>query len=129
ILREVHLWSKLRHESIVRMLGISTEFGSTISIVSDWLEMGDAHTYVQNMENDPRPLLADIASGLDYLHSHASGPIIHGDLKGLNVLVSNDRRGLLSDFGYSAITKSTFSMQIDSPCQGGSLPWMAPELL
>jgi len=41
------------------MLGISTEFGSTISIVSDWLEMGDAsYTYVQNKENDPRPLVS-----------------------------------------------------------------------
>jgi len=40
------------------MLGISTEFGFTISIVSDWLEMGDAYTYVQNKENDPRPLVS-----------------------------------------------------------------------
>ena len=40
------------------MLGISTEFDSTISIVSDWLEMGDAHTYVQIKENDPRPLVS-----------------------------------------------------------------------
>ena len=28
------------------------------SIVSDWLEMGDAYTYVQNKENDPRPLVS-----------------------------------------------------------------------
>ena len=54
----MHLWSKLRHENVVRMLGISTEFGATISIVSDWLEMGDAYTYVQNKENDPRPLVS-----------------------------------------------------------------------
>ncbi|KAL4066192.1 kinase-like domain-containing protein [Scleroderma citrinum] len=128
ICREVHLWSKLRHENIVRLLGISTEFGSTISIVSDWLEMGDAHTYVQNKENDPRPLFMDIATGLHYLHSHALGPIFHGDLKGLNVLVSDDCRGLLSDFGLSSLTTSTLSMTVDLP-RGGSLPWMAPELL
>ncbi|KAG6329145.1 hypothetical protein ID866_9944 [Astraeus odoratus] len=128
ILREVHLWSKLHHENIVRMLGICTEFDSTISIVSDWMEMGDAHTYVQNKDNDPCPLFADIARGLHYLHNHEDGPIFHGDLKGPNVLVSGNRRALLTDFGFSALTKSTFSLTINSP-KGGSLPWMAPELL
>ncbi|KAG6329685.1 hypothetical protein ID866_9290, partial [Astraeus odoratus] len=42
ILREAHLWSKLRHDNVIRMLGISTDFGSTISIISDWMGMGDA---------------------------------------------------------------------------------------
>ncbi|KAI6014913.1 hypothetical protein PISMIDRAFT_687935 [Pisolithus microcarpus 441] len=128
ILREVHLWSKLRHDNVVRMIGISTEFGSTISIVSDWMALGNSHSYIQNVENDPRPLLLDIASGLYYLHSHPLGPIFHGDLKGLNVLVSSDRRALLSDFGLSTLQKCTFSMTVLSP-RGGSYPWMAPELL
>ncbi|KIO14138.1 hypothetical protein M404DRAFT_120377, partial [Pisolithus tinctorius Marx 270] len=70
----------------------------------------------------------DIASGLHYLHSHALGPVIHGDLKGPNVLVSTDRRALLSDFGLSTLNLSTFSMTIDT-IRGGSCHWMAPELL
>ncbi|KAG6329636.1 hypothetical protein ID866_9452 [Astraeus odoratus] len=109
------------------MLGVSTEFGGTISIVSDWMEMGDAHTYVQQEQNDPRPLLRDIASGLHYLHTHVLGPVVHGDLKGMNVLVSSDRRALLTDFGFSTLTKSSFNMKV-SPPQGGSFSWMAPEL-
>ncbi|KAI5996602.1 WD40-repeat-containing domain protein [Pisolithus orientalis] len=54
----------------------------------------------------------DTSAG-QYLHSHPLGPIFHGDLKGasmLNVLVSSDRRALLSDFGLSTLQKSTFSM-------------------
>ncbi|KAI6044175.1 WD40 repeat-like protein [Pisolithus marmoratus] len=110
------------------MVGISTEFGSTISIVSDWMALGDAHCYVQYKENDPSPLLMDIASGLYYLHSHPMGPIFHGDLKGFNVLVSSNRQALLSDFGLSTLQQSTFSMTVVAP-RGGSYPWMAPELL
>ncbi|KAI6000339.1 kinase-like domain-containing protein [Pisolithus orientalis] len=128
LFREVHTWSKLRHENIVPMLGISTEFDSTLSIVSDWMPMGDARTYIQNAENDPRPLLRDIANGLYYLHSHELGPVIHGDLKGPNVLVSSDRRALLSDFGLSTLNVSTFNMTTEAT-RGGSFPWMAPELI
>ncbi|KAI6130888.1 kinase-like domain-containing protein [Pisolithus thermaeus] len=128
LFREVHVWSKLRHENIVPMLGISTGFDFTVSIISEWISLGNAHNYVQNTENDPRLLLEDITSGLYYLHSHDLGPIVHGDLKGLNVLVSSDRRALLSYFGLSTLNISTFSMSIDTP-RGGSCHWMAPELL
>ncbi|KAI6040467.1 kinase-like domain-containing protein [Pisolithus marmoratus] len=70
----------------------------------------------------------DIASGLHYLHRHLLGPVFHGDLKGVNVLVSSDRRALLSDFGLSTFQKSTFSMTVVNP-RGGSYSWLAPELL
>ena len=30
--------------------------------------------------------MADIARGMCYLHTHPSGPIVHGDLKGVGVL-------------------------------------------
>ncbi|KAG6325705.1 hypothetical protein ID866_13384, partial [Astraeus odoratus] len=128
ILHEAHLWSKLRHPNIVRMLGISTDFDSTISIISEWMVLGDAHAYVQNKANDPRPLLMDIANGLRYLHTYPSGPIFHGDLKGFNILVSGGHRGHLADFGLSNLSTSSFSMTVELSC-GGSLRWMAPELL
>ncbi|KAI6001469.1 kinase-like domain-containing protein [Pisolithus albus] len=127
LFREVHTWSKLRHKNIVPMLGISTELDSTISIISEWMPLGNAHDYVKNTERDPRPLLEDIASGLYYLHSHELG-IVHGDLKGCNVLVSSNRRAQLADFGLSTLNISTFSMTVD-PQKGMTLRWTAPELL
>ncbi|KAI6116462.1 kinase-like domain-containing protein, partial [Pisolithus sp. B1] len=144
LLKEVHTWSKLHHENIVPMLGISTEFDFTISIISEWMPLGNAHEYVKNTEHDPRPLvsesvlfafalleillqLEDIASGLDYLHSHEFR-VVHGDLKGVNVLVSGNCRALLTDFGLSTLNISTFSMTVD-PKSGITLRWTAPELL
>ncbi|KAI6044476.1 WD40-repeat-containing domain protein [Pisolithus marmoratus] len=82
ILREVHLWSKLRRDN--HRIGTA---------------MGYAHSYVKSEEIDPRPLLVDIASGLYYLHSHSPASIFHGDSKGLDVVVSSDRRAQLSGFG------------------------------
>ncbi|KAI6150061.1 kinase-like domain-containing protein [Pisolithus thermaeus] len=89
---------------------------------------GSARSYVQDRRNDPRPLIRDIAEGLHYLHSHPKGPIIHGDLKGDNVLIDQNGRALLTDFGLSVHINSSFTMTVNSPC-GGSLYWMAPELV
>ncbi|KAG6327803.1 hypothetical protein ID866_11286 [Astraeus odoratus] len=128
IVRQIDLWSKLRHENVHHILGISTDFDCTISIISNWMAMGNAHLYVQNKENDPRPLLMDIASGLQYLHTHELGPIIHSDIKGSNVLISDDHRALLSGFHCSTLAgNSAFNTGVDPP--RGGIRWMAPEIL
>ncbi|KAI6130692.1 kinase-like domain-containing protein, partial [Pisolithus croceorrhizus] len=144
LFREAHTCLKLRHENIIPMLGISTEFDSTLSIISEWMPLRNAHDYILNTENDPRPLvsrgvffafalldiflrLEGIASGLYYLHSHVLG-VVHGDLRGVNALGSDDRRALLTDFGFSTMNNSTFSMAVD-PKGGIALRWTAPELL
>ncbi|KIM54861.1 hypothetical protein SCLCIDRAFT_30817 [Scleroderma citrinum Foug A] len=123
LLHEVHVWSKLCHRNVLPLLGITTKFDQTISIVSAWMTLGNAYDYVQNMEVDPRPLLVGIATGLQYLHSHKPNPIYHGDLKGLNVLISNDGRPLLVDFGFSFIVNSS---DVEGG-RGGTPHWMAPE--
>ncbi|KAI6038903.1 kinase-like domain-containing protein [Pisolithus marmoratus] len=76
----------------------------------------------------PRPLFMDIASRLHYLHRHLLGPVFHGDLKDVNVLVSSDCQMLLSDFSLSTFQKPTFSMTVVNP-RGGLYSWLAPELL
>ncbi|KIO04986.1 hypothetical protein M404DRAFT_530662 [Pisolithus tinctorius Marx 270] len=127
VLREAHVWSKLDHPNVLPLLGITTEFDLTVSIVTTWMERGNARCFVQERHNDPRPLIGDIAAGLSYLHSHPKGPIIHADLKGDNVLIAQDGRALLTDFGLSIHLNSSFTMTTHLPC-GGSLRWMAPEL-
>lgn len=127
VLREVYIWSKLRHENVLPLLGIATKFDYTVSIVSAWMAPGNARNYVQRQEVDPRPLIVDIARGLEYLHGYRSG-VYHGDLKGLNVLVSSDGRALLTDFGLSHLVKSSFSFTAETPL-GGTLNWMPPENL
>ena len=57
VLREVHTWSKLHHRNVLPLLGITTDFDYTISIVSAWMEKGNAHDYVQDPAVDPRPLV------------------------------------------------------------------------
>ncbi|KAG6329532.1 hypothetical protein ID866_9555 [Astraeus odoratus] len=69
-----------------------------------------------------------IANGLVYLHNHECGPVIHGDLKGANVLISDDGHALLTDFGGSHLVNSTLRMSV-SLAFTFTLNWMPPEML
>ncbi|KAG6811002.1 hypothetical protein H0H92_009379, partial [Tricholoma furcatifolium] len=71
----------------------------------------------------------DVASGLSYLHEDG---IIHGDLKGMNVLIDGAGRARLADFGISGIADSkipAWTSQSSGASRGGTVAWQAPELL
>ncbi|KAG6331709.1 hypothetical protein ID866_7382 [Astraeus odoratus] len=125
-LKEAHTWSKLCHRNVLPLLGITTEVDFTVSMVSRWQGRGNARDHVQDTAIDPRLLIQGIANGLEYLHNHKYGKVVHGDLKGVNVLISDQGEALLTDFGLSFLTNSSFTISI-SPQRGGTLHWCAPE--
>lgn len=65
--------------------------------------------------------LYEAALGLQFLHERE---IVHGDLKGDNILIGSDGLAKISDFGLSF--RRT---QLDSGHRTGALPWVAPECL
>ena len=64
-----------------------------------------------------------MASALYYLHSNS---IVHGDIKGSNVLASPNGDALLCDFGLAKLVGSQTS---GSRKGSGTLRWESPELL
>lgn len=58
-LRKLHLWWTVRHEHIIPLLGITTDFDRTVSIVTPWMAKGNAHDHVQDRAIDPRPLVRE----------------------------------------------------------------------
>ncbi|KAI6046957.1 kinase-like domain-containing protein [Pisolithus marmoratus] len=124
-LDEITIWSQLQHCNITTLLGIATKFDPTVSMVTEWMEGGNARDYVSDVVVDPRPLFLDIAHGLNYLHDLG---IVHGDLKGRNVLISGSGRALVTDFGCSYRPNLSPGLSVDPP-RGGSVRWLAPENL
>ena len=61
----------------------------------------------------------DVAQGLRFLHS-SKPPIMHGDLKGRNILIDSRFRAKLCDFGLSTKKQSLIT---------GTPYWLAPEYL
>ncbi|KAF9230853.1 kinase-like domain-containing protein, partial [Melanogaster broomeanus] len=121
--REIKVWHNLRHPNIVRLLGITFGFGTTISTVSPWMSGGPLHTYLA--EN---PELSESARFHLVMHSF---PVVHGDLSSGNVLVDSDGRACLSDFGLSSILGGLHggSSFVRSTCRPGAIRWAAPELV
>jgi len=77
-------------------------------------------------ERGREQLLTGVCCGLRYLHSRTP-PVVHGDLKGSNVLAEQDAQGNLKptllDFGLSRSLRGS----VLPP--GGTLQYMAPEVL
>ncbi|KAJ6560238.1 hypothetical protein B0H19DRAFT_1027892 [Mycena capillaripes] len=124
--REALVWQDLHHPNILAFLGIDREsFPPSLCIVSPWMEHG---TILNHLKTHGRAnvdkFLYEIAQGLQYLHSRN---IVHGDLRGANILITEEWSACLADFGLSVITSATTTMHTSQ--RAGSLYWMAPELI
>ncbi|KAG6915879.1 hypothetical protein DXG01_009456 [Tephrocybe rancida] len=126
--KEAILWGQLSHPNILSIFGIF-KFRGLVSIISQWMEHGDVNEYLNNNPSASRLNLAlDVVNGLSYIHEHG---IIHGDLKGSNVLVDDTGHARLADFGISSISDPdivAWTLQSASQSEGGTIRWQAPEL-
>ncbi|KAJ7670973.1 kinase-like domain-containing protein, partial [Mycena rosella] len=67
-----------------------------------------------------------IALGVEHLHKEG---IVHGDLKGENIFVTDSGRACIADFGLSSIINSISSIQFTSSTRTrGTTRYHAPEL-
>ncbi|ESK91273.1 kinase-like protein [Moniliophthora roreri MCA 2997] len=124
--KEAMVWTRLRHPNILPLLGVNvTEFLPAFCFISPWMEHGDIICYLKrNPDHDRLKSVYEIASGLAYLHALK---IIHGDIKGANVLVDDDHCCRLADFGLATVAE-TQRMDSTTSTVKGTVRWMAPEL-
>ncbi|KAG8994863.1 hypothetical protein FRB90_000332 [Tulasnella sp. 427] len=100
--REAKFLVDLSHENVIQMEGIVEDTSEKIIwLVFPWAGHGNLFTFVNSRDweiPERISLIYDAASGIQFLHSR-SPPIIHGDLKLLNVLVTAEYRAIITDFG------------------------------
>jgi serine/threonine protein kinase len=68
----------------------------------------------------------ETATGLSFLHAKR---ILHRDLKSLNVLLTEDRKARLTDFGLAKVKLHSTNTDTTGHHPKGTLAFMAPELL
>ncbi|KZT07890.1 kinase-like protein [Laetiporus sulphureus 93-53] len=127
IYKEAIQWRHLHHPNVVPFLGVcDMPPPLRLCIVSHWMENGNIMDFLrQNLSADRHRLLVEIATGLQYLHSK---DIVHGDLKGANILINNGVPRL-ADFDLATVVYRMQTVNTASGShRGGTYHWMAPEL-
>ncbi|KAG8788044.1 hypothetical protein FRC12_014978 [Ceratobasidium sp. 428] len=118
--KELSVWSKLSHVNILPLLGVAL-FKGQLAMVSEWMEHGSIIAAVNNRpELDRFGLCTQIVEVVVWLHSKE---LVHGDLKGANILMTKDDVPKLTDFGLTIMQQEMF--QFSTTYQGGGTTrWM-----
>ncbi|KAJ7826998.1 kinase-like domain-containing protein [Mycena olivaceomarginata] len=126
--REALIWRQLSHPNLLPFFGLHY-LDSKICLISPWMSNGHILQFLANAppDTDRVSLMLDVAMGVEYLHGKH---VVHGDLKGMNILVTPSRRACVADFGLSAIVDA-MSLRFThstASARGGTLRYQAPEL-
>ncbi|KAK1218197.1 hypothetical protein PQX77_019135 [Marasmius sp. AFHP31] len=131
--QEAIVWRQLKHPNLLPFVGMYrlNESEGRLCLVSPWMEQGNLPTFLQNTPREcvnHLALASDVASGLAHLHDLR---IVHGDIKGLNVLITPELKACIGDFGLAHVADShalKLSTSFTSRSKG-TMRWLAPELL
>lgn len=130
--REMKVWASCKHENILEFRGyhLSKDFKRAY-LVSPYMKNGNVRDYLAReapLLNRRMLLVSDTAKGLQYLHSR-DPPIVHGDLKALNILINDDGGALLSDFGLAKAIGDKRTGLTTSNGFKGTVRYCSPEAL
>ena len=122
--REVQILSRLRSPFVVPFYGACLEEGHAC-MVMEYLSLGSLADYLSKNPltlMQQKQIAVDIVRGLQYLHNKG---LLHGDLRGANILLTADRHAKIADFGLTQ-TRAYSIRTLDkiSP----AIAWCAPEL-
>ncbi|KAJ1304146.1 hypothetical protein OPQ81_008546 [Rhizoctonia solani] len=124
--RDIYRWSKCEHPNVVELIGLAV-FHDCLAMISRWEENGNLLQYLSRHPSANRcELSTSICAGLAYLHDNY---IVHGHLKGANILIARDGRPMLMDFGNASLLDATLRFTQTNTEARFSIRWTAPEIL
>ncbi|CAL5051304.1 unnamed protein product [Urochloa decumbens] len=123
--KEMLILSQVNHKNIVKLLGCCLEVEVPM-LVYEFIPNGTLFQFIHGINGchstpfSTRLRIAhESALALDYLHSCASPPILHGDVKSSNILLDDNYSAKVSDFGASIVAptdESQFVTLVQGTC-------------
>jgi len=123
--KEMLILSQINHKNIVKLLGCCLEVEVPI-LVYEFVPNGTLFELIHGKNRALQisfstllRIAHEAAEGLNFLHSYASPPIIHGDVKSSNILLDDNYMAKVSDFGASILApsdKEQFVTMVQGTC-------------
>ncbi|KAL4086083.1 hypothetical protein PRIC1_014705 [Phytophthora ramorum] len=117
--REVDIWFGFSNPHIIQLFGachVGTPF-----FVCEYATNGTLVSYLRKYPDQIWTKLHEAALGIQYLHARN---VVHGDLKGNNIVIGSDMKAKVTDFGLSSVASSE-----NKPLVSAAWHWVAPECL
>jgi len=141
-LKELNLMCSLRHPNCVLFMGACVD-ENNLCIIMEYCGKGNLFSILHDVSqpidyNQIIKILTEAAQGILYLHLN-NPPILHRDLKSLNILVDDEWNIKISDYGLSDLKPELISNDTGGSggsgtsgvnnLQLGSIFWLAPECM
>ncbi|EFH40686.1 predicted protein [Arabidopsis lyrata subsp. lyrata] len=137
---EINTLGSIRHRNIIRLLGWCSNRNLKL-LFYDYLPNGSLSSLLHGAGKGSGgadwqaryDVVLGVAHALAYLHHDCLPPILHGDVKAMNVLLGSRFESYLADFGLAKIVSGEGVIDGDSsklsnrPPLAGSYGYMAPE--
>ncbi|KAF8339481.1 kinase-like domain-containing protein, partial [Amanita rubescens] len=115
--REALMWKSLKHKFVLPFLGIyETESATQFFLVSPYMKNGTLSQWRKDIKpsvaeiQERRTLILvkirEVAQGIQYIHSEG---VVHGDLRGDNILLDSNFHVQITDFGLTRHSETTIT--------------------
>ncbi|KAF8658153.1 hypothetical protein HU200_059624 [Digitaria exilis] len=133
--REMLILSQINHRHVVKLLGCCLEVEVPM-LVYEHVPNGSLHGHIHGGGAAAGELpagarlrvAAEAADALAYMHTSASPPILHRDVKSANILLDGGLAAKVSDFGASRLAPAGEAAAVATLVQG-TLGYLDPEYL
>lgn len=132
---EVRTLEKIEHLNLVKFYGF-LEHGEEKILVVEYVSNGTLREHLDSVDGNVLDFASRLDIGIDvghaitYLHMYTDHPIIHRDIKSSNILLTENLRAKVADFGFARLAADTESGATHVSTQvKGTAGYLDPEYL